>query len=91
MGGTSGKFAGGLDTLTNDGSERYALSEGGRVEPKQVGRVTPCAPTNSRAERRARSDAPYPPSLRHYSESLNPIDCTIRASTITENLPDYGP
>src|SRR5438128_8423389 len=66
MGGASGKFAGGLDTLTNDGSKRYALSEGGRVEPKQVGRVTPCAPFCPGISRRARSDAPYPPSLRHY-------------------------
>src|ERR1035437_3342444 len=31
-----------------------------------VGRVTPCAPSCSVATRRARSDAPYLPPLRHY-------------------------
>ncbi len=44
----------------------YWVSDGGRGEPKQVGRVTPCAPLCPPISRRARSDAPYPPSLRHY-------------------------
>src|SRR6266851_1106927 len=45
----------------------YWVSDGGRGEPKQVGRVTPCAPLCATISRRARSDAPYPPSLRHYN------------------------
>src|SRR2546425_171473 len=49
-------------------TDRYALSEGGRGEPKQVGRLTPCAPLCPGIGRRARSDAPYPPSLRHYTD-----------------------
>src|SRR5437773_6425896 len=44
--------------------EGYWVSDGGRGEPKQVGRVTPCAPLCPPISRRARSDAPYPPSLR---------------------------
>src|SRR5439155_17253791 len=56
---------------------RYALSEGGRVEPKQVGRVTPCAPFCPGISRRARSDAPYPPSLRHYGRPLE--NCLLYA------------
>src|SRR5205823_5428229 len=51
-------------------SGEYWVSDGGRGEPKQVGRVTPCAPTDGRAQWRARSDAPYPPSLIHYSGEL---------------------
>src|SRR6266581_5282124 len=47
--------------------EGYWVSDGGRGEPKQVGRVTPCAPLCPPNSRRARSDAPYPPSLRHYA------------------------
>jgi hypothetical protein len=39
-----------------------------------VGRTTPCAPVDRRARRRARSDAPYPPPLRHYSFLKNPVD-----------------
>ncbi len=46
--------------------KKYWVSDGGRGEPKQVGRVTPCAPLCAPISRRARSDAPYPPSLRHY-------------------------
>src|SRR6266436_3267643 len=45
---------------------RYWVSNGGRGEPKQVGRVTPWAPLCPPISRRARSDAPYPPSLTHY-------------------------
>src|SRR6266700_1637313 len=48
----------------------YWVSDGGRGEPKQVGRVTPCAPLCPPISRRARSDAPYPPSLRHYHREL---------------------
>ena len=52
----------------------YALSEGGRGEPKEVGRVTPCAPLCPGIGRRARSDAPYPSSLRHYYSAQYLID-----------------
>jgi len=53
------------------GQNWYWVSDGGRGEPKQVGRVTPCAPLCPPISRRARSDAPYPPSLRHYKEGVN--------------------
>jgi hypothetical protein len=33
-----------------------------------VGRVTSCAPGDGGTRRRARSDAPYPPPLRHYTK-----------------------
>jgi len=35
------------------------------------GRVTPCVPSGSVITRHARSDAPYPPPLRHYPLALS--------------------
>src|SRR5438876_8370527 len=45
-------------------------SEGGKIEPRRVGRVTPCAPALIAVRRRAERDAPHQP--QEYSACSRP-------------------
>jgi hypothetical protein len=52
--------------LEAEGLRQRLHCRDGNRSATAVGRVTPCAPSRSVTTRRARSDAPYPPPLRHY-------------------------
>ena len=64
----------------------------GQIQEPQVGRVTPCAPSSTTAERRARSDAPYQflPTranavrMIHFPEEMTDVEIARRRLALDE-------